>query len=118
MLELISRDDAIIIEINDLKPILNAGLGGLILLREYKPHKITKPHPLAILLELPRTLREYPLNGLPGKRISRILRELLLGQEEVMIAIQLPEFDVDDVEVFVAEEVPVFVDVVLVLDIQ
>jgi hypothetical protein len=35
-----------------------------------------------------------------------------------MIAIQLPEFDVDDVEVFVAEEVPVFVDVVLVLDIQ
>lgn len=62
MLELISRDNAIIIEINDLKPILNAGFGSLILLGEYKPHKITKPHPLAILLELPRALREYPLD--------------------------------------------------------
>ena len=34
-----------------------------------------------------------------------------------MIVVQFPEFDIDDVEIFIAEEVPVFVDIGFILDV-
>jgi hypothetical protein len=56
-------------------------------------------------------LREDSLKSLAGKSISRVLRELLPGELEIVVIVQLPEADVYDIEVLVAEEVGIEVDV-------
>ena len=44
-----------------------------------------------------------------------MLRQVVFADEQIMVLVELPELAVDDVEVFVREEVHHLVDVVLVV---
>jgi len=117
VLQLVASDDAVAVEIHYLEPVLDALLGGLVLDAHDEPDEVSEAH-LLLVLEFLDGLREDALEGLPGEGVAGVLREFFPAELEVVVVVQLPEFDVDHVEIFVAEEFSVLVDFRLILDVE
>lgn len=117
ILQLIASYYTISIQVHDFEPILNTLDSCFILDTHNEPNKVSKSHFL-LVLEFLHTLREYSLKCLSGKRISRIFRQLLSAELKVMIIIEFPKFDVNDIEIFIAEELSIFVDIRLTFNVK
>lgn len=117
VLQLVPRHHPVPVQVHDPEPVLDALLGRLILHADDEPHEVPEPH-LLRLQEPLDGLGEDPFDGFAGEGVAGVLGELFLGEEEVVVGVELPEAEVDDVEVLVAEEVCVLVDVGLGLDVD
>ena len=105
------------IKIKYFKPILDALLSCFVLNAVDEPTEISKSHFLRVL-KATSNLRKHSLNGFSGKSISRVLRQLLFAQQEIVVRVQFPKLYINHIEVLVAEEVLVLVDISLCLDIE
>lgn len=69
-------------------------------------------------MELFHSLRKDSFQSLSRQSIARIFRELFPAELEVVIIIEFPEFDIDDVEVLITKEIRIFIDVRLSFDVN
>lgn len=69
-------------------------------------------------MELFHSLRKDSFQSLSRQSIARIFRELFPAELEVVIIIEFPELDIDDVEVLITKEIRIFIDVRLSFDVN
>ena len=69
------------------------------------------------MLELFHVLGEDPLQCFSGEGVAWVFGEFLSTELEIMVVVEFPKFDVDNVEILVAEEIGVAVDIGLSIDI-
>ena len=117
VLQFISGHYSISIQIHDPEPVLNALFSSLVLNSQNKPYKVTKGH-FVRLSELSCTLRKYPFNSLSRQCVSWIFGQFLFFQKEIMIRIQLPEFYVDNIKVFIWKKVRISIDIRLSFNVK
>ena len=60
---------------------------------------------------------KYSLKSLPWQGVARVLWELFSAELEIMVVVKLPEFNVNDIEILVAEEIRVSIDIWLYVDV-
>ena len=70
------------------------------------------------MLEFFDVLGENSLQGFPRECVPRVFGELFSAELEVMVIVKLPELDIDHVEVLIAEEVRIAVDVGFGIDVH
>lgn len=70
------------------------------------------------MLKFLDSLWENPLQGLSGECISGILGKFFTTELKIMVIIEFPEADIDDIEIFIAEEVGIEIDIVFSLYIE
>ena len=81
--------------------------------------RILVPHlPLDAAHEPSRRLREHPVHHAVRQRVVPVPQQILLVDEEVVVAVQLPELAVHDVKVLVREKSQNLVDVLLVVHVR
>jgi hypothetical protein len=114
VLHLLRRDYPVVVQIDNLEPVLESLRGRLVLLTKHEVNKVLIAHLASSLaLESPRDLLEDAVNCFAGECVPLVPREVLLVDDEVVVGVKLPEAAVQHIEMFVAEELPDFVDVVL-----
>ena len=69
-------------------------------------------------MEFFHSLRKDSFQSLSRQSIARIFRELFPAELEVVIIIEFPELDIDDVEVLITKEIRIFIDVRLSFDVN
>ncbi len=69
-------------------------------------------------MELFHSLRKDSFQSLSRQSIARIFRELFPAELEVVIIIEFPELDINDVEVLITKEIRIFIDVRLSFDVN
>ena len=97
VLQLITCYHSVTIQVHYLEPVLYALYCRFVLYTQNKPHKVAETH-LLLVLELFHSLRKDSFQSLSRQSIARIFRELFPAELEVVIIIEFPEFDIDDVE--------------------
>lgn len=117
ILELVACDDTVAVQIEYLEPVFDALFGGFVLDAVDEPDEVSEAH-LFVMLEGFNRLREDAFDCFPGESVAGVLGEFFPAELEVMVVIEFPEADVDDIEIFIAEEVTVFIDVWFCLDVE
>ena len=117
VLELEHTEHAVAVQIEHAKPVLNAGRIALVLLGDQKPDKVIVAHQAVPgLFALDDGARKDAVDHFSRYRVVIMPVEVLAAYEQIVVLVELPEFAVYYVEVFVAEVVLYRVYVVLVLD--
>lgn len=94
------------VEIKDIKPVLNTLRRCLVLSAVDEPDEISESH-FFWVLKLPGNLRKDPLHSFPGKSVAGILGKLLLSEKKIVGVVEFPKLDINNIKVFIAEIVSV-----------
>ena len=102
VIHLLRCDDSVIVEVNNLKPIVESLNSRFVLLAEHEVNKIFVAHLSCLFsLELAGNLLENTVDCLAGKSVALIPAEVLLVNDEVMIAVKFPKAAIKHIEVLI-----------------
>mmetsp|Transcript_56252 Transcript_56252/g.89582 ORF Transcript_56252/g.89582 Transcript_56252/m.89582 type:complete len:214 (+) Transcript_56252:261-902(+) len=112
-LQLIRSENAICVHIEDAEPIVDALGARFVFLRNNEMHKIAILHgsPCTASHCLISVAFDDALAHNRSERIIGIFQQIFGGQQLIVIFVQLPEFVVNHIKVFVAEVVEDFINV-------
>jgi len=91
---------------------------GLVFFSKHEAHEVLLAHESIRALQLFGHLREDAVDRLPRERVSLLLGELVLGDEEVVVLVQLPKPALEHVKVLLGEQLAHVVDVVLLVHLH
>lgn len=86
VLQLVSSNHSVAVQVHYLEPVLKALLRCLVLHTDYEPNEVSEPH-LFLKFELLHRLWEDSLEGFSGKSVTRVFGKLLPTELEVVVVI-------------------------------
>ena len=85
-------DDAIVVQVGAAVPVLEAGVGGLVLLAEDEVHKVLVPHlARGLAREAPRRLLEDSVHDAVREPVLAVAQQVVPVYHEVVVLVELPE---------------------------